>query len=452
MSIALSAILIIFVVVLLNGCRPEEPPIPIDNTTVPTISTVSVTDVTLNSAIVSADISADGGADITEAGICWREGSVPPTAESNLVKTTVNFGAFSVEINKFLEPKTKYIVRAYAKNKKGVAYGDTLSFITEPITPKPAVVSTDAIVSFGTDNAVVRGTIISNGGWEITEAGICWCTSNEPTIADHVISVSKEIGTFEVSINGLDLISDYHVRTYATNAAGTVYGDELPFTTLDSVVDADGNSYYGVKIGNQVWLTANLKVTHFNNGEEIPYVTDNTAWSSLSSSGYCWFNNDESRKDGQVGALYNWWVGVDPRGVAPIGYHIPSATELKTLGDYYGIDSIFTIPEGEQDAGENYAFKYYGGMAIRSTEMWNPTIVRGNNSSGFNALPSGFRFYANGNYNGRLNWASWWTTTEYSTSCGWNMYTGGEMINDSFVVTGKWCGKKDGDGLRCIKD
>lgn len=440
------------IVLFMVSCNKKEPPIPIDNTQVPIISTTGISNVTLNSAIVSADITADGGSDITEAGICWREGNIPPTAESNLVKTNVDFGAFSVTINGLLQPEKKYIVRAYAKNKKGVAYGDTLSFFTQAIPPKPAVVSTDAIISFGTNNAVVSGKIISNGGWKITEAGVCWSTGNEPTTADNIISVSKEVGSFEVSINGLDMISDYYVRTYAINAAGTVYGDVLPFTTLDSVVDADGNNYFGVKIGTQVWLTANLKVTHFNNGEEIPYVTDNIAWSSLNSPGYCWFNNDENRKNGPNGALYNWWVGADPRGVAPIGYHIPNADELMTLGNYFGLDSIFTIPEGMENAGEDYAFKYYGGMAIRSTEMWYPDVVCGDNSSGFNALPSGFRYHAGGDYVNPFGRAGWWASTEYDATCGWNMYTGGEVANDFFVVTGKWHQKKYGFGLRCLKD
>ena len=107
-------------------------------------------------------------------------------------------------------------------------------------------------------------------------------------------------------------------------------------TALDSgfktgtVTDIDSNTYQTVKIGNQWWMTENLKVTHYRNGNAIPNVTDDSAWSSLTTGAYCIYNHDESNAT-TYGRLYNCYAVTDSRNIAPAGWHVPTDAEWTTL-------------------------------------------------------------------------------------------------------------------------
>ncbi|MFH1179552.1 MAG: FISUMP domain-containing protein, partial [Candidatus Bathyarchaeota archaeon] len=106
----------------------------------------------------------------------------------------------------------------------------------------------------------------------------------------------------------------------------------------ETVTDIDGNVYRTITIGDQTWMMANLKTTRLNDGQEIPYVTDAREWATLSTPGYCWPNNDPSNKEDYV-AMYNWYT-VDTGRLAPVGWHVPSMEEWKTLSEYLGGDSV----------------------------------------------------------------------------------------------------------------
>jgi uncharacterized protein (TIGR02145 family) len=108
--------------------------------------------------------------------------------------------------------------------------------------------------------------------------------------------------------------------------------------TNDAVIDIEGNVYRTIKIGDQIWMAENLRTTQFNDGEPIPYVTDDLDWSSLRTSGYCWPNNDVSKKE-DYGALYNWYV-VETGKLAPEGWHVPSYEEWEILAGYFGGKSV----------------------------------------------------------------------------------------------------------------
>ena len=137
------------------------------------------------------------------------------------------------------------------------------------------------------------------------------------------------------------------------------------------IADIDGNLYHTVKIGNQVWLKENLKVTHYQNGDPIPNVTDPVAWGGLTTGAFCWYNNDP--KIGEVyGALYNWYTTADPRGLAIKGWHVPTNKEWSDLETFLG---------GQMPAGPK--------MMETGLAHWKTPTVPGTNSSGFTALPNG---------------------------------------------------------------
>jgi hypothetical protein len=127
------------------------------------------------------------------------------------------------------------------------------------IIKKPTLVS--AQVSNNTNSAVSGGNISSDGQGEVTARGVVWSTSPNPTIALATKTTNGTgTGAFTSSITGLSANTTYYVRAYATNSAGTAYGNEFPFiTTL--VSDIDGNAYQLAPICNQIWTKTNLNVS-----------------------------------------------------------------------------------------------------------------------------------------------------------------------------------------------
>ncbi len=94
-------------------------------------------------------------------------------------------------------------------------------------------------------------------------------------------------------------------------------------SSKDTVTDIDGNVYKTVKIGNQVWMAENLKVIHYRNGDEIPHHADDGDWNS-STGAWCSYDNEKGNVE-IYGRLYNWFAQNDSRGLAPEGWHVPTA-------------------------------------------------------------------------------------------------------------------------------
>ena len=110
-------------------------------------------------------------------------------------------------------------------------------------------------------------------------------------------------------------------------------------TEKNTVTDVDGNTYKTVIIGTQVWMAENLKTTKYNDGIQIPLVTDPITWINLKSAAYCWYNNDLATNKNIYGAIYNWLV-VNTGKLCPIGWHVPSDTEWTTLTTFLGGELI----------------------------------------------------------------------------------------------------------------
>jgi len=447
MIMALSAM-----ICLLTGCEPDEPVNPVNPTlVVPKVSTLEVMKISGYTYNVLSVISNNGGVEITEAGICIANDTITPKVTGITRRAYVKEGDFSIELE--LSPNKTYTVCAYIKYRKitdTVTYGGCITFHTDmlpPPEPRMADISDGALSKKTSNSAYFSGTVIDSGYCHINEIGICWSKTGMPTINDRRQVISgTSIGDFMISANELEKLTDYVARIYVTNIVGTNYGEPISFYTYDSVVDVDGNSYYGVRIGDQVWLTENLKTTHFNNGDAIPYAPDDAQWSSVSGPAYCWYDNDETRANTPFGALYNWWVGADPRGVAPEGYHVPTVEECHEFGQYFGLHQIYYI----NNSTEVHYYEYYGGKSIRTNYAWIP-ICYGTNSSGFCGLPTGFRF-SDGQYISKNLRASFWTGTSYDNSSAWGFFTGNESGGDMVFMQGKWTYKVYGKALRCVKN
>jgi hypothetical protein len=163
---------------------------------------------------------------------------------------------------------------------------DSEDTVTEPDVNLPSV-TTAGISGITFTAAQCGGTVTSDGGDAISARGVCWSTSQTPTVSDSKTNDSTGTGSYTSEITGLTANTTYYVRAYATNSKGTSYGDEESFTTLPlTVTDIDGNVYQTVLIGEQLWMAENLKVTHYQDGSEISNVTDNTQWSNC-TTGSC---------------------------------------------------------------------------------------------------------------------------------------------------------------------
>jgi hypothetical protein len=193
-----------------------------------TLTTTAVTAITGISATSGGNITSDGGLAVLTRGVCWSITTSPTTANS---KTTDGSGTgiFTSSLTG-LTPVTTYYVRAYATNSAVTAYGNQVSFTTNPVLP---TLTTTAATGITGTTATTGGNVTSNGGAAITERGVCYATTTNPTTANtKVIDPSPGVGLFVSNLTGLTGGTLYYVRAYAINSVGTAYGNQISFTTL----------------------------------------------------------------------------------------------------------------------------------------------------------------------------------------------------------------------------
>jgi len=308
----------------------------------------------------------------------------------------------------------------------------------------PLVTTIDA----GTTTAFTsscRGRIVNDGGAAIVSNGVCWSLTEFPDISDDRTIESHEPvnGEFLSYMYGLDAAETYYVRAYATNSAGTGYGEQIRFVTLadntgqtGTITDIDGNIYKTIGIGSQIWMAENLKVTKYNDGTAIPNITDNSAWSSLSTGAYCDYDNNIEYSE-IYGRLYNWKVAAsdNPKNVCPIGWHVPAWSELSILPDVKDQINL--------------------GGKLKEAEMnlWEPPNTSATNESGFKALPGGIR-EMNGVFNGIQKYGYWWSSTFYFNPPGFTNNAWSVILSYNNAEIGRNFSQRQSAGLsiRCIKD
>lgn len=298
--------------------------------------------------------------------------------------------------------------------------------------------TTSAINNIMGTTATSGGTITDKGSGTIISQGVCWSTAITPTLSDSKTTDGVGADIFISNISGLNGATTYYVRAYATNSAGTGYGNQLSFTTDPlTVSDVEGNIYNVVRIGTQLWMKENLKTTRYNDGTSIPLITDGTAWDNLSNSAYCWYNNDAPTNKNTYGALYNWYT-VNTGNLCPTGWHVPTDNEWETLEVYLG---------GWDVAG--------GKLKETGTIHWQSPNTGATNKTGFTALPGGLRdvnrpYPSDGPFLSIGDWGYWWSSTEDNdrTYLAW-LFNLGTSFNHA-NRGGNY--KEYGFSVRCIRD
>jgi hypothetical protein len=201
------------------------------NPVLPTVITSSVPSIGSTSAVVNGNITSDGGATITARGFCWGI-NINPTLSNSFINNGTGTGTFSNTISG-LSPGTIYHVRAYGTNSVGTSYGADIQFVTTTPVVLPTV-TTQAVTAISYVSATANGNMTNNGGDSNAIKGICWASHTVPTLSDNVGGNTTGSGAFTIGLSGANPSTIYYVRAFAINSAGTVYGNEVQFTTLSA--------------------------------------------------------------------------------------------------------------------------------------------------------------------------------------------------------------------------
>ncbi len=200
----------------------------------PTVTTTDLSLITSTSATSGGNITNDGGAAIIARGVCWSTNQNPTIADSKSTDGTGK-GIFASSITG-LSPGIKYYFRAYAINSIGTAYGNQVISTTVPVIPSLTTTEVSDILGV---YAKAGGNITSDGGMPITSRGVCWGTSQNPTVTNSKTTDGEGIGSFTSDILDLASNTTYYLRAYATNSVGTAYGNVLTFKTIEPSTDSD---------------------------------------------------------------------------------------------------------------------------------------------------------------------------------------------------------------------
>lgn len=348
------------------------------------------------------------------------------------------------------------------------------------LTIQPPVVTTTLVGNVTLNSATCGGNVTDDGGALVSARGVCWSTSHNPTTSDSHTSDGIGLGIFTSSITGLiqqlSHSTTYYVRAYATNSAGTAYGNEESFTIpaarpegdslpcpgTPTVTDIDGNIYNTVQIGNQCWMKENLRTTHYADNTEIP--EGGSANSNFDSHSYTepyrFVPNNDTSNISSYGYLYNWSAamhgasssGANPsgvQGICPTGWHVPSDAEWTQLINYVKSQNAYRC------SGNTYI-----GKALSSAMGWNSnneecTIgndASTNNATGFSALPAG-EYYWNvtDHFTYFGDWANFVSSKESGSSPdiafgGYSLY-----YNQKSITTDSGYRKDGGYSVRCVR-
>jgi len=290
------------------GCKKNE------DKTIPELTTAVVTEITSITATAGGEVSFDGGADVTARGVCWSA-DPDPTINNSKTEDGEGMGSFISNITG-LEPNTTYYARAWATNSAGTGYGNPVTFTTTEAITLPELTTTGATIITRT-TALTGGKISADGGAVVTARGVVWSENQNPTLesSDGVVSEEDDQDEFSCLITGLTQETTYFVRAYATNEAGTAYGDQQTFTTsppqswgVTSITQDDGligNSVTSIAVDddNNIWVGTNSGLSKF----------DGLSWTSYTTA--------DGLADNKIRALSfdpdgNLWIGTYEDGIS----------------------------------------------------------------------------------------------------------------------------------------
>jgi uncharacterized protein (TIGR02145 family) len=376
------------------------------------------------------------GLTIVPAGYCEQDGFFLNSGIESFLWTATNFDNFnSYELS--LQNNQTSVELSTGNINRGLSVRCVKNDDALPILGTLPVSQITATTS------VCGGNILDNGGYNITDKGLVWHTSSNPDLSNNSGFTSNGTGlaSFSKRITGLDPETTYYIKAYASNEEGTSYGEEQTFTTGtllfyegSGAIDPDNNEYPSVVVGDQEWMSDNIRTSTYRDGTPIERISDPTDWANQTGGAYCWYNNDSIANDSTYSKLYNWYA-VNSGKLCPYGWHVASIDEWQNMIDLIGEPAM---------AG---AFMKSTGTLESGTGLWHLPNSGANNESGFNGFPGGLRD-ENGNFDLMNNSGFWWSTSPGSKTegafIGLHHDTTGVEISSTNAIKGF--------SVRCIKN
>ena len=289
---------------------------------------------------------------------------------------------------------------------------NNLGLFTTNIGQGSVITGTFASVNWGSGSKFMQVEMDVNGGTNYTDMG------------------TQQLLSVPYALNGIPPGTKNGQMLFWN---GTSWISIDPGSTGETLTFCNGLPSWGacILICNQIWKAKNLDVSTYRNGDIIPQVTDPTQWQSLTTAAWCYYNNDPAN-EAIYGKLYNWYAVNDPRGLAPIGWHIPSDTEWATLISCLG--------------GSNVAS---GKLKEAGTSHWLNPNGDATNSSGFTGLPGGL-LGNGGNFFYLGTHGYWWSSTERedNSTNAWSYI----LRYDDGTIYRFDDRKEYGYSVRCIRD
>jgi len=279
--------------------------------------------------------------------------------------------------------------------------------------------------------ATVGCIVDSDGGAEII-CGVYMGTLQNPETTGTQFQIANEIGIFLGQITGLTANTQYFIKAYAKNVEGESLGDEVNFSTPDTIMDNEDNIYETVKIGDQLWMAENLQSTKYINGDLIGTTSPATFdISGESTPKYQWAYEGNESNVSAYGRLYTWYAATDNRNVCPTGWHVPTDAEWTILESALGGFSV--AGSKLKEAGNSH---------------WiSPYNLDATNESCFKALPGGYR-NETGGFSYLENSGNWWSSTEGDVNNSWIRSLSvqeAEVSRTAFI-------RNHGASIRCLQD
>lgn len=347
------------------------------------VTTNTISNITQNIAYCSGYISDDGGAAVLERGFCYSSSSSYPTVNNSKVSSGTGMGYFYANLSQ-LSSGTTYYVRAYAINRTGVSYGNSISFKTLSATA-PTGISINNVSNISYNSASFSGNLNSDGGSSLTARGFVYSNSSSiPNTNNSIIFSSNGTGSYSSQVSGLLPNTTYFVRAFASNSVGIVYSNAVSFTTSPYI--AIGQPYAGGIIA-YIFQSGDIGyVAGESHGLIIP--------SSLSSSTYQWgcYGTSISTSTSMVSGNNNTINIASYCGTSSAAYYaynlftggysdwyLPSYSELQKI---YNNKSSLNIPNNYYWSSSQYniysAYLFYFGSGTFYSQAKN---------SNFNVLP-----------------------------------------------------------------
>ena len=352
----------------------------------PSVQTNSASNITTTGATLSGDVTFDGNTTVTARGFVYG-------TDANNLTQSVQAGSGTGSFTKTLTGLsygTTYYYKAYATNSGGTSYGDVRTFTT--IAVYLPTVTTGTASSVTATGATLSGNVTFDGNATVTARGFVYGTSANNL--SQTVQSGSGTGSFTKALTGLSSSTTYYYKAYATNTAGTAYGDIMTFTTPASTGTVNGHDWVdlGLPSGTR-WATCNV-------GASTPTAYGNYyAWgetttkTSYNSSTYTYSDNPNTLPSSRDAATANWGTG----------WRMPTQTEMQELIDNCTVtwttqngvngrlftgsngNSIFLPAAGYRDDGDLYSAGSFG-------SCWSSSLNTGSTVSAWRL------YFDSGNY------------------------------------------------------